>query len=138
MLRASDSRDCRQAPGGRDSLRESEATIRAMFDFSSVGKVESEHETGRQGRGLNFPSAWPRSTRSDFGGSFSAGVILVRGVLLKPQLSYWALCDNIAFSICAFTASRLKLAPFCIGGNSIAVWASFPTSCCAYWKRQNS
>ena len=28
-------------------------------------------------------------------------------------------------SICALTASRLKLAPFCIGGNSIAVWASF-------------
>jgi hypothetical protein len=31
------------------------------------------------------------------------------------------------FSICALTASRLKLAPFGIGGNSIAVWASFPT-----------
>ena len=29
------------------ALRESEATFRAMFDFSSVGKVESEHETGR-------------------------------------------------------------------------------------------
>ena len=30
-----------------------------------------------------------------------------------------------AFWICSFTASRLKLAPFCIGGNSMAVWASF-------------
>src|SRR6266436_5112185 len=30
-----------------DSLRESEATFRAMFDFSSVAKVESEYETGR-------------------------------------------------------------------------------------------
>jgi PAS domain S-box-containing protein len=30
-----------------DSLRESEATFRAMFDFSSVAKVESEYETAR-------------------------------------------------------------------------------------------
>jgi PAS domain S-box-containing protein len=30
-----------------DSLRESEATFRAMFDSSSVAKVESEYETGR-------------------------------------------------------------------------------------------
>jgi PAS domain S-box-containing protein len=30
-----------------DSLRQSEATFRAMFDFSSVAKVESEYETGR-------------------------------------------------------------------------------------------
>ena len=34
-----------------------------------------------------------------------------------------------AASIFAFTASRLKLAPFCIGGNSIAVIASFSTCC---------
>ena len=33
----------------------------------------------------------------------------------------------LAASIFAFTASRLKLAPFCIGGNSIAVMASFST-----------
>src|SRR5438105_3210466 len=26
-------------------------------------------------------------------------------------------CDCMAFSICSLTASRLKLAPFCIGGN---------------------
>jgi PAS domain S-box-containing protein len=30
-----------------DTLRESEATFRALFDFSSVAKVESEYETGR-------------------------------------------------------------------------------------------
>jgi PAS domain S-box-containing protein len=30
-----------------DSLRESEATFRAMFDVSSVGKIEVEHESGR-------------------------------------------------------------------------------------------
>ncbi|MGY3494824.1 hypothetical protein ACVW1B_004243 [Bradyrhizobium sp. USDA 4502] len=35
----------------------------------------------------------------------------------------------LAASILAFTESRLKLAPFCIGGNSIAVMASFSTSC---------
>ena len=35
----------------------------------------------------------------------------------------------LAASIFAFTASRLKLAPFCIGGNSIAVIASFSTCC---------
>jgi hypothetical protein len=35
----------------------------------------------------------------------------------------------LAASIFAFTASRLKLAPFCIGGNSMAVMASFSTCC---------
>src|ERR1700731_2002922 len=34
-----------------------------------------------------------------------------------------------AAAIFAFTASRLKLAPFSIGGNSIAVIASFSTFC---------
>ena len=43
-----------------------------------------------------------------------------------------------AAAIFAFTASRLKLAPFCIGGNSIAVMASFSTSCWTNTKRQNS
>src|SRR4051812_24883845 len=43
-----------------------------------------------------------------------------------------------AAAIFAFTASRLKLAPFCIGGNSIAVLASFSTSCWTNTKRQNS
>ena len=43
-----------------------------------------------------------------------------------------------AAAIFAFTASRLKLAPFCIGGNSIAVIASFSTCCWTNTKRQNS
>src|SRR6185436_502700 len=43
-----------------------------------------------------------------------------------------------AAAILAFTASRLKLAPFCIGGNSIAVMASFSTCACTKTKRQNS
>jgi hypothetical protein len=51
---------------------------------------------------------------------------------------YCACCALIAFSICAFTASRLKLAPFCIGGNSNAVWASVATCRCTNTKRQNS
>jgi hypothetical protein len=51
---------------------------------------------------------------------------------------YFPVCDCMAFWICSLTASKLKLALFCIGGNSIAVCASFPTSCCANWKRQNS
>ena len=32
----------------------------------------------------------------------------------------------------------LKLALFCIGGNSIKVWAALATSCCTKTKRQNS
>src|SRR5213594_515517 len=44
----------------------------------------------------------------------------------------------LAASILAFTASRLKLAPFCIGGYSTAVMASFVTSSCTNTKRQNS
>ena len=55
----------------------------------------------------------------------------------SPWPAYLA-CAAIAFSICALTASRLKLAPFCIGGYSIAVWATLATSFCTNWKRQNS
>jgi hypothetical protein len=44
----------------------------------------------------------------------------------------------LAASIFARIASRLKLAPFCIGGNSIAVCASLPTSSWTNTKRQNS
>ena len=65
-----------------------------------------------------------------------------RGGVEPPQpglcTSYWPACDFMAASICALTASRLKLAPFCIGGKSIAVWASCATRCCTNTKRQNS
>ena len=44
----------------------------------------------------------------------------------------------IVASICAFTASMLKLAPFCIGGKSMKLCAALPTSCCTSTKRQNS
>jgi len=44
----------------------------------------------------------------------------------------------LAASIWAFTASRLKLAPLCIGGNSMAVLANSSTFCCMNTKRQNS
>src|SRR3954467_14850721 len=54
-----------------------------------------------------------------------------------PILAYLAIAARAA-AIFAFTASRLKLAPFCIGGNSITVMASFSTCCCTKTKRQNS
>jgi len=44
----------------------------------------------------------------------------------------------IASSTWAFTASRLKLAGACIGGKSMAVFASSATLCCTDTKRQNS
>ncbi len=46
----------------------------------------------------------------------------------KPCRAYLAI-EAWAAAIFAFTASRLKLAPLCIGGNSIAVIASFSTCC---------
>ena len=55
----------------------------------------------------------------------------------EGRQAYWP-CAARAFSICALTASRLKLAPGCMGGNSIAVCATFATSFCTNWKRQNS
>ena len=44
-----------------------------------------------------------------------------------PRWFYLPIAARAA-SIFAFTASRLKLAPFCIGGNSMAVMMSFSTS----------
>jgi hypothetical protein len=44
---------------------------------------------------------------------------------LGGYLAYAAL----AASIFSFTALKLKLAPLCMGGNSIAVIASFSTCC---------
>ena len=51
--------------------------------------------------------------------------------------NYWP-CLAMASAIFAFIASRLKLAPFCAGGNSIAVIASFATSRWTNTNRQNS
>ena len=55
----------------------------------------------------------------------------------SARFAHLAIADRAA-SILAFTASRLKLAPFCSGGNSMAVMASFATSCWTNTKRQNS
>src|SRR5438874_13513306 len=52
-------------------------------------------------------------------------------------LAYLA-TDSLAAAIWALTASRLKLAPLCMGGNSTAVCASFSTCCWTNTKRQNS
>src|ERR1700730_118063 len=57
---------------------------------------------------------------------------------LRGFLDSYLPIDAWASAIFAFTASRLKLAPFCIGGNSIAVMASFSTCCWTNTKRQNS
>ena len=51
---------------------------------------------------------------------------------------YFAVWDAIAASIWAFTAAMLKLAPFCMGGKSMKLWAALPTSCWTNTKRQNS
>src|SRR5215467_8170146 len=55
----------------------------------------------------------------------------------KSGIAYLAIAA-LAASIFSFTASRLKLAPFCIGGNSMAVLASFSTWFWTNTKRQNS
>src|SRR6201996_2963698 len=55
----------------------------------------------------------------------------------RPPRDYLAIAV-LAASIFAFTESRLKLAPLCMGGNSMAVIASFSTCCWTNTKRQNS
>src|ERR1700730_7497108 len=54
---------------------------------------------------------------------------------LGPLLAASACC--IFFAISALTASRLKLAPLCIGGKSRKVWSSLPITCWTNTKRQN-
>jgi len=60
------------------------------------------------------------------------------GVKVNRESRYWPAWAAIAFWIDALTASRLKLAPGCMGGKSIAVCATFATSCWTNTKRQNS
>src|ERR1700730_4319812 len=57
------------------------------------------------------------------------------GYWLAPLLA--ASASAIFFAISAFTASRLKLAPRCIGGYSRKVWSSLPITCWTKTKRQN-
>jgi hypothetical protein len=70
-----------------------------------------------------------QSTRSgmpadvDIGTTFATGA---RGRGTRRNITYLPMAA-LAANILALTASRLKLAPFCIGGNSIAVMASFST-----------
>src|SRR3954469_7980814 len=71
---------------------------------------------------------------------FFGGVTAIPGGIApsgKPMRRYFAIAPRAA-AILAFTASRLKLAPFCIGGNSTAVIASFSTCPWTNTKRQNS
>jgi hypothetical protein len=55
----------------------------------------------------------------------------------SASFAFYLATPDLAASIFAFTASRLKLAPFCIG-NSIAVNANSSTFCWTKTKRQNS
>ena len=56
---------------------------------------------------------------------------------VRARLPYLPIAARAA-AIFAFTASRLKLAPFCIGGYSMAVTMSFSTCSWTNTKRQNS
>src|SRR5262249_32882673 len=47
-----------------------------------------------------------------------------------PWGGYWLAPAAAFFASSSFSASRLKLAPFCSGGNSIKVCAALATSCC--------
>src|ERR1700688_86031 len=67
--------------------------------------------------------------------SARAGRVLL--VVSCQSCNAYLAIDAWAAAIFTFTASRLKLAPFCIGGNSIAVMASFSTCCWTNTKRQN-
>src|SRR5262249_1953477 len=58
--------------------------------------------------------------------------------LVGLPVSYWAPRLAIFFSSSSFNASRLKLAPFCIGGNSSKVWAACAILSFTNTKRQNS
>ena len=60
------------------------------------------------------------------------------GGRFRTQDSDYCCCAFMASAIFAFRASRLKLAPFCMGGYSMAVWASLPTCCWTNTNRQNS
>src|SRR5439155_24722357 len=68
---------------------------------------------------------------------------LVRAARREGHLCYWpvplaaACACSIFFAISALTASRLKLAPRCIGGHSWKVWSSLPITCWTKTKRQN-
>ena len=67
----------------------------------------------------------------------------MRAARREGRFCYWpvplaaACACSIFFAISALTASRLKLAPFCIGGYSRKVWSSLPITCWTNTKRQN-
>jgi hypothetical protein len=56
----------------------------------------------------------------------------------RVKARYSPLRAFMALRICRLTASRLKLAGACIGGNSTNVWPSFATTCWTKTKRQIS
>jgi len=91
------------------------------------------------GSALLFEAAASFAIRSD--GVHSRAVQTTR---LQPvdaprmPAFYWAAWPAIFFSSSCLRASRLKLAPFCMGGKSRNVCANFATSSLTKAKRQNS
>ena len=55
------------------------------------------------------------------GGSWEVARLLRHGSIPTPDVVHWLACETIFFSSSSFSACKLKLAPFCIGGNSSAV-----------------
>jgi len=73
-----------------------------------------------------------QNTRSGMPADVNIGTTLAtgaRGRGTRRNITYLTYLPMaaLAANILALTASRLKLAPFCIGGNSIAVMANFST-----------
>jgi hypothetical protein len=73
--------------------------------------------------GIDFQSTWSGMPADVDIGTLATDA---RGRGARRNITYLPMAA-LAANILALTASRLKLAPFCIGGNSIAVMASFST-----------
>ena len=64
-------------------------------------------------------------------GRSAVGLVEPIGPAIPDGVGSLHLADRawIALRICSLTASKLKLAPFCIGGNSTNVSPTLTTSC---------
>src|SRR6266480_7020751 len=101
-------------------MRRVDVEVIAVVKRAHVGSLENRCPPAKQKDGRPV-----RSARRD--GCFCYWPV--------PLLAASACC--IFFAISALTASRLKLAPLCIGGKSRKVWSSLPITCWTNTKRQN-
>ena len=124
-----------------DMIRQTASQGRAVVRGARGQQVVHPRGGGRRGdrRAVLARPALPEGRRGEAEGA-RLGQTRAAAREVAPRLRQrdYCWCCLIASSIFAFTASRLKLAPFCIGGKSIAVMASFATSCWTNTKRQNS